>query len=159
MKEFALIEQWAEDRNLVEGSTGAAQMLKLYEEFGELAGGLARSDMSVVKDSVGDVIVVLTIVAAQAGFSIRKGPVMHIAGDERAIMCQMGEYIGFLANAARTQSTTEAAHVPFIMGALQALCEQIDVDVDECIRLAYDDIKDRKGQMVDGVFIKEEDLK
>ena len=28
----------------------------------------------------------------------------------------------------------------------------------ECLEVAYDDIKDRKGQMVDGVFIKEEDL-
>ena len=26
----------------------------------------------------------------------------------------------------------------------------------ECLQVAYDDIKDRKGKMVDGVFIKEE---
>jgi len=27
----------------------------------------------------------------------------------------------------------------------------------ECLAVAYDDIKDRKGKMVDGVFIKEGD--
>lgn len=28
----------------------------------------------------------------------------------------------------------------------------------ECMQVAYDDIKDRKGKMIDGVFIKESDL-
>lgn len=28
----------------------------------------------------------------------------------------------------------------------------------DCMRMAWDDIKDRKGKMVDGVFIKEADL-
>ena len=27
----------------------------------------------------------------------------------------------------------------------------------ECLAVAYDDIKDRKGKMVDGIFIKEDD--
>ncbi|MDW0641035.1 hypothetical protein P2G61_08720 [Mannheimia haemolytica] len=34
------IEQWAEDRNLINGSTPQKQMLKLMEEFGELCGGI-----------------------------------------------------------------------------------------------------------------------
>lgn len=28
--------------------------------------------------------------------------------------------------------------------------------LEECLEVAYDDIKDRKGKMVDGIFIKEE---
>jgi len=31
------------------------------------------------------------------------------------------------------------------------------VTIDECLEIAYNDIKDRKGKMVDGVFIKEGD--
>ena len=30
--------------------------------------------------------------------------------------------------------------------------------MEECLSVAYNDIKDRKGMMVDGVFIKESDL-
>jgi uncharacterized protein YabN with tetrapyrrole methylase and pyrophosphatase domain len=30
-----------------------------------------------------------------------------------------------------------------------------NVTIEECLQVAYDDIKDRKGKMVDGVFIKE----
>jgi NTP pyrophosphatase (non-canonical NTP hydrolase) len=32
------------------------------------------------------------------------------------------------------------------------------LSIEECLQIAYDDIKDRKGKMVDGVFIKESDL-
>lgn len=93
------IEEWAEARNLVSGSTPHAQMLKLMEEAGELAGGIAKNKPDVIVDSVGDVIVVLTI-----------------------------------------------------------LCAQLGIDIQECVELAYNEIKDRKGEMRKGVFVKEEDL-
>lgn len=32
------------------------------------------------------------------------------------------------------------------------------ITLEECLEKAYNDIKDRKGKMVDGVFIKEQDL-
>ena len=33
-----------------------------------------------------------------------------------------------------------------------------DFSMQECLQVAYDDIKDRKGKMIDGVFVKESDL-
>lgn len=93
----ALIQNWAWDRNLIDGSTPNAQMLKLMEEVGELVGGVCKDKGDVIKDSIGDVFVVLTIVAAQMGWSI-----------------------------------------------------------EECVQAAYAEIKDRKGRMVQGVFVKEE---
>ena len=33
-----------------------------------------------------------------------------------------------------------------------------DLSMQECLQVAYDDIKDRKGKMIDGVFVKETDL-
>ena len=32
-----------------------------------------------------------------------------------------------------------------------------NLTMDECLSIAYNDIKDRKGKMVDGVFVKEGD--
>jgi NTP pyrophosphatase (non-canonical NTP hydrolase) len=32
------------------------------------------------------------------------------------------------------------------------------LSMEECLQVAYDDIKDRKGKMIDGVFVKESDL-
>ena len=39
------------------------------------------------------------------------------------------------------------------------LAHQLDLDVTECLGLAYEEIKNRKGKMVNGTFVKEEDLK
>lgn len=94
-----LVVEWAKERNIIEGSTPAHQMLKLIEETGELAAGIARNNKELMADSVGDVLVVLTI-----------------------------------------------------------LCEQLNLDLQECYRKAYVEIKDRKGRMENNVFIKEEDL-
>lgn len=47
-----------------------------------------------------------------------------------------------------------------ILVVLINLCVELDIsDIDDCLWCAYDEIKDRKGKTVDGVFIKEEDLK
>lgn len=41
---------------------------------------------------------------------------------------------------------------------LVVLCLQLGYDVEECLKIAYNNIKDRKGKMVNGTFVKEEDL-
>jgi uncharacterized protein YabN with tetrapyrrole methylase and pyrophosphatase domain len=38
------------------------------------------------------------------------------------------------------------------------IAERNNLSISECLARAWDDIKDRKGQMVDGVFVKEADL-
>ena len=93
------VVNWANDRNLIRGSTPQHQFVKLVEEFGELAAALARGNMEEFDDSVGDIMVVMEIMCAQ----LNRNPIdMHY-------------------------------------------------------RQAYEVIKNRRGRMVDGVFIKEED--
>lgn len=93
-----LIKQWAVDRNLHTADPNR-QFLKLVEELGELANGMARHNTELIIDSIGDIYVVLTI-----------------------------------------------------------LSMQLDLDVEKCIDQAYNEIKDRKGKMINGVFVKQEDL-
>lgn len=99
MEHFRNIRGWAEARNLIQGSTPEKQFVKLVEETGELAAGIARKNRGAIMDGIGDAVVVLTILAAQYG-----------------------------------------------------------VTIEECIDAAWDEIKDRKGRMIDGVFVKEADL-
>lgn len=94
-----LIREWAQDRNLIKGSTVQAQFVKLIEEIGELAEAIAKGKQEQFEDSIGDAFVVLTILAAQNG-----------------------------------------------------------VEIEQCIANAWLEIKDRKGRMVDGIFVKQEDL-
>jgi Flp pilus assembly protein TadB len=43
-----------------------------------------------------------------------------------------------------------------MMVVLINIAERNGITISECLRVAYNDIKDRKGMMVDGVFVKEE---
>ncbi len=42
-----------------------------------------------------------------------------------------------------------------IQVVLAVMCAQLNIDIDECREIAWEQIKDRKGKMVDGVFVKE----
>jgi len=44
-----------------------------------------------------------------------------------------------------------------VLVTLIILAAQHDLELGECLQVAYDDIKDRKGVMLDGVFIKDTD--
>ena len=63
------IEDWAYVRGLDDGDP-SRQFLKLAEEVGELAAGMARSDTDEIEDAVGDIVVVLTILCYQLGISL-----------------------------------------------------------------------------------------
>lgn len=41
---------------------------------------------------------------------------------------------------------------------LTILTMQLNVDIELCIQSAYDEIVDRKGRMINGVYVKEADL-
>lgn len=43
-----------------------------------------------------------------------------------------------------------------MMVVLINIAERNNLTIEQCLQQAYNDIKDRKGRMVDGVFVKEE---
>ena len=45
-----------------------------------------------------------------------------------------------------------------IFVTLIILCEQIGIDPEECLSMAYEKIKNRRGMTLHGTFVKEEDL-
>ena len=46
-----------------------------------------------------------------------------------------------------------------IFVTLIILCNQLGIDCIECLQLAYEKISKRKGKVINGLFVKEEDLK
>ena len=89
---------WAKERELLNADP-TKQMLKLVEELGELAEGMAKDKPKAIEDSIGDIYVVLVILSAQLG-----------------------------------------------------------LDINDCVEKVWEEIKDRKGEMINGVFVKESDL-
>lgn len=58
------VEQWSKDKGLDQAES-SKQFLKVTEEVGEVAAALARNDMDMLKDGIGDVVVTLIILAQQ----------------------------------------------------------------------------------------------
>lgn len=162
-----LVRQWAVDRNLVEGSTPEAQCVKLIEEFGELARGIAKKDAVLIKDSIGDALVVCIIMAAQLNcdtFDIDKilcdrlNP--ETPGVREKLIIRGATELGSIAyfiNSTNRDTTR-------CIGNIYALCDTLAEiaylhmwTLSNCLQAAYNEIKDRKGRLVDGIWIKEGD--
>jgi len=67
---FELIRQWASIRGIYDEGNSHTQYVKLMEEAGELAAALLNKDNYEIKDAIGDMVVVLTNLAALEGMTI-----------------------------------------------------------------------------------------
>jgi len=67
---FDLIRDWAKDRGIYDKGNSHTQYVKLMEEAGELAEALLKNDKYEIKDAIGDMVVVLTNLAALEGMQI-----------------------------------------------------------------------------------------
>jgi len=84
---------------------------------------------------------------------------LHNANPDRQ-MLKLMEEVGELANAlARNNIEKQVDSIGDIYVVLTILSMQLDLAIEDCIEAAYNQIKDRKGYLVNGVFIKEEDIK
>lgn len=168
------IEKWAVARNLIDGSTPQKQMLKLMEEFGELCGGVAKNKPEVIKDSIGDCFVVLVILKRQLGitgsyydFSTLTEKFKMPSRFTVELAClDFGVHYGELARCIGLVDSFGIGIYPSniefnlirCFGSLLAIICTQNLKIEDCVQYAYNQIKDRKGRMIDGVFVKEEDL-
>jgi len=67
---FQLIREWANERGILDKGDAKTQLIKLYEETGELSQSLLKDDKDGVIDAIGDSVVVLTNLAELNGVSI-----------------------------------------------------------------------------------------
>ena len=67
---FELIRKWATERGIYDKGNSHTQYVKLMEEAGELAAALLNKDVYEIKDAIGDMVVVLTNLAALEGMQI-----------------------------------------------------------------------------------------
>lgn len=161
------IENWAEARNLIEGSTPKKQFIKLMEEFGELCSGVSKNKIDVVKDSIGDCFVVMVILARQFNQNDLLDDMGYIYahpnfnGDgklERSLIDTADSFFSFFFESENRELFKAKISFGFCILGLKKAADYFELDFDECVKAAWDEIKDRKGRMIDGVFVKEGDL-
>ena len=67
---FSDIRDWANERNIIEKGDAKTQLIKLYEETGELSEAILKNNKEDIIDAIGDCVIVLTNLAEMAGTSI-----------------------------------------------------------------------------------------
>jgi len=67
---FGLIRSWADERGIYAKGDVKTQLIKLYEESGELSQGILKNSKPDIVDAIGDCVVVLTNLAHLAGTDI-----------------------------------------------------------------------------------------
>nr|DAP64173.1 MAG TPA: NTP-PPase-like protein [Caudoviricetes sp.] len=171
---FGRIRQWASDRNLIKGADSKSQFLKLQSEKGELSAAIVSADKDEIIDGIGDAAVVLTIIAAQNGIELDNSHIHsemkyfngiverfpHFVSEFLTLDAQIGKLGDAIAKGQDVRPYIEGAidqlnfiaqmyHSQMGVSAAQAFPHALD--------RAYDDIKDRKGVMYNGVFVKSTD--
>lgn len=74
----------------------------------------------------------------------------------QAQMLKMTEEVGELAaSIARKNERGVIDGIGDCVVVLTILAAQNGLNIEDCIAAAYEEIKDRKGRMVDGIFVKE----
>ena len=136
-----LILQWAKEKDLLKFENAPKQRLKLLEEVGETAGAILKNNHDGIKDGIGDVFVVLVILAEQLSEEIIYNTNRFAKDDDKDFV--------FLFD-----SILDSKRLYFSLAYLNDICTKLNLDLTECANLAWNEIKDRTGQTIDGTFIK-----
>ena len=135
------IIQWANDKDLLKLENAPKQRLKLLEEVGETAGSILKNNTDEIKDGIGDIFVVLVILAEQLS--------EKILFDMNGVAEDDDQDFVFLFD-----NIINPKRLYFSISYLNDICTKLDLDLTECANIAWNEIKDRTGQTVDGTFIK-----
>lgn len=79
--------------------------------------------------------------------------------DPRIQVCKTIEELGELAKAINKNDVPQQIDgIGDTVVTIICLSQQLGLDFEECLASAYDEIKDRTGRLINGVFVKESDL-
>ncbi|MEK4700383.1 MazG-like family protein [Solibacillus sp. FSL R7-0668] len=96
------------------------------------------------------------LVSQVGQWSIEKG--LHQADSSKQFL-KVTEEVGEVAAAlARNDKDALKDGIGDVVVTLIILAQQNNLTLHECLQCAYDEIKGRTGQMVNGVFVKSSDL-
>ena len=127
--QIVAITQWHNDRNLIDGATDMSQSEKLLEEYVELIAAQMPDHRPI------DIYMATARMLESIFNKGRIKPVSSAKADEAKIDA-IGDMNVVLIN----------------------IAERNGVSYEDCLRAAYTDIRDRKGILIDGSFVKASDL-
>lgn len=180
---------WSTARGILENGRWATQVTKFYEEDGEAATGISKTQRQAIMDGLGDALVVLVNITALIDWTPKVIAVMLDRardriennvpfGDSHRLFHKMRlnftlmndvvynacDMYPLKDNGRPLLGNDEGIEFEELMlkslWHMEALARAYEVTLEQCFSMAWDEIKDRKGYLnADGIFIKEADAK
>ena len=159
-----LIHQWAKEREIYEQLTPFDELLKTHEEVGELIKACYDNDKPAIQDAIGDVMVTLINYC----YFIKMDAIKHI---KQAVDLSVTGYytISYVINAhnalgrlislyvwneGKEISEPSGLRIFSILHYLNGIAHLEGTTLEECLNIAYNEIKNRKGKVINRKFIK-----
>lgn len=159
------VQKWGYERGITKAENAHMQTMKTVEEIGELAGAIVRFDRESAVDAFGDILVTMILHNECLG---RKLDFILIDGIESTVdfvpdvFTAMNEFIAQLGKPDLYTVTGMYDRLKLLEVLRRATADHLSCEdfpiLLECLQAVHDEIKDRKGKMQGGVFVKEDDL-
>lgn len=142
-----LILEWAKEKDLLKADNAPKQRLKLIEECGELASAILKNDINEQKDAIGDIFVVLVILSEQTNTEIN----FYYEKSGYIVEDNISYYSYELIKTAFLDNDLE-----YFISYLTDICIKLNLNLEGCANIAWNEIKDRTGKTINGTFLKNE---
>lgn len=154
-----LVEGWAKRKGILKHGTPAKQLLKTLEEITELHTAIEDDNLEEIEDAIGDVVVTLVIYAKMKSIALfpngseelsdSKGTAQdpYFLLDNCNKLMQLEKF---------TNDSIEKYYtVQMMLFLLNQITNRFNLKIWECLHSAYKVISKRKGEMVNGTFVKD----
>lgn len=158
-----LIQEWAKEREIYEQLTPFDELLKTHKEVGELIKACYDDDRPAIQDAIGDVMVTLINYCYFKNmdfiFHYEKVYLMeaHYNISQTTFAISANNLLSELFEAEYEQDELYLYSylIEHILNGLQCIALSEDTTLEACLNIAYNEIKDRKGKIINGKFIKD----
>ena len=161
-----LIQEWAKERKIYEELTPFDQLLKTHEEVGELIKACYDNDKPAIQDAIGDTMICLINYCYFIELDVIKKikqavelslPELDIITRVIEVYKSLGRLISInMRNGDKKLSEPSEIRVFGVAFHLNKIALLENTTLEECLNIAYNEIKNRTGKLINGKFVKDE---
>ena len=161
-----LIQEWAKERGIFDKSTPFDQLLKTHEEVGELIKACYDNDKPAIQDAIGDTMICLINYCYFANEDITKAinkarmqqsqthrNITLLAVDVNSHLSLILSKFSYKKNGVKIPDLEDMLD---LFNSLHNIALLESTTLEECLNIAYNEIKNRTGRTINGKFIKDE---
>ncbi|MFC2272498.1 MazG-like family protein [Capnocytophaga ochracea] len=160
-----LIQEWAKEREIYELLTPFDELLKTNEEVGELIKACYDNDKPAIQDAIGDVMITMInycyFIELDAIEYIKQAVDLSVTGYYTISYVMnahnaLGRLISlYVWNEGKEISKPSGLRIFSILHYLNGIAHLEGTTLEECLNIAYNEIKNRKGKIINGKFVKD----